>query len=113
MTGFTANALHELRLALVALQFLTRVPVPGWVGQGFQADWLNTCVRHFPLVGAGVGGFGAAVLWAALLWWPPAVAALLAVAATVWLTGAFHEDGLADTSMRWAGMCPATRRWPS
>jgi adenosylcobinamide-GDP ribazoletransferase len=29
--------------------------------------------------------------------WPPTVAATLAVAATVWLTAAFHEDGLADT----------------
>jgi adenosylcobinamide-GDP ribazoletransferase len=29
--------------------------------------------------------------------WPPAVAAGLSLVATVWLTGAFHEDGLADT----------------
>lgn len=106
MTGFIANVVHELRLALVAVQFLTRVPVPGWVGQGFQADWLNTCVRHFPLVGAAVGTFGAAVLWAALWWWPPAVAAVLAVAATVWLTGAFHEDGLADTFDALGGYVP-------
>jgi adenosylcobinamide-GDP ribazoletransferase len=106
MSSFTAQAFHELRLALVAVQFLTRVPVPGWVGQGFQADWLNTCVRHFPLVGAGVGAFGAAVLWAALLWWPPTVAAVLAVTATVWLTGAFHEDGLADTFDALGGYVP-------
>ncbi|MGB4060898.1 MAG: adenosylcobinamide-GDP ribazoletransferase, partial [Burkholderiaceae bacterium] len=106
MTGFIANVTHELRLALVAVQFLTRVPVPGWVGQGFQADWLNTCVRHFPLVGAGVGAFGAAVLWVVLGWWPPAVAAVLAVTATVWLTGAFHEDGLADTFDALGGCVP-------
>ena len=87
--------LHELRLALIALQFLTRVPVPGWVG--FEPAWLQACLRHFPLVGAGVGLVAAAVLWAALGWWPPLVAAALSVAATVWLTGAFHEDGLADT----------------
>lgn len=89
------QALHELRLAAVALQFLTRVPVPRWVG--FEPEWLNGCVRHFPLVGALVGAWGAAVLWAALWLWPPWVASVLSLAATVWLTGAFHEDGLADT----------------
>ncbi len=97
MNTLFAWVTHELRLALVAVQFLTRVPVPNWVSRGFQAEWLNICVRYFPLVGAAVGACGAAVLWAALAWWPPAVSALLAVAATVWLTGAFHEDGLADT----------------
>ena len=87
--------LHELRLAFIALQFLTRVPVPRWVG--FEPAWLTACLRHFPLVGAGVGLIAAAVLWSALWLWPPTVAAALSVVATVWLTGAFHEDGLADT----------------
>ncbi len=87
--------LHELRLVFIALQFLTRVPVPRWVG--FEPAWLTACLRHFPLVGAGVGLFAAAVLWGALWLWPPTVAAALSVVATVWVTGAFHEDGLADT----------------
>jgi adenosylcobinamide-GDP ribazoletransferase len=86
---------HELRLFFVALQFLTRVPVPAWVG--FQPAWLQACLRHFPLIGALVGAWAAAVLWVAAPWWPPAVAAVLSVIATLWLTGAFHEDGLADT----------------
>lgn len=104
-----SGLVHQLRLLLVALQFLTRIPVPGWACQGFQAAWLNTCVRYFPLVGALVGGVGAAVLWAALALWPPHVAALLAVAATVWLTGAFHEDGLADTLDALGGYVPRER----
>lgn len=86
---------HELRLFLVAVQFLTRVPAPRWVG--FEPAWLQTCLRHFPLVGACVGLWSAATLYAALYFWPPLVAAALSLAATVWLTGAFHEDGLADT----------------
>lgn len=86
---------HELRLFLVALQFLTRVPVPAWVG--WRDDWMQQSVRHFPTVGLVVGGFGAAVLWSAAHLWPAAVAVGLSMAATVWLTGAFHEDGLADT----------------
>jgi adenosylcobinamide-GDP ribazoletransferase len=87
--------IHELRLFFVALQFLTRVPVPRWVG--FDPAWLQACLRHFPAVGACIGAVAAAVLWAALQGWPPTVAAALSLAATVWLTGAFHEDGLADT----------------
>ena len=35
--------LHEIRLSLIALQFLTRVPVPAWVG--FQPAWLQECLR--------------------------------------------------------------------
>lgn len=86
---------HGLRLFLVALQFLTRVPVP--LGAAWQPEWLQQCARHFPGVGLLVGGFGALVLAAASALWPLPVAVLLSMAATVWLTGAFHEDGLADT----------------
>ena len=86
---------HELRLFLIALQFLTRVPVPAWVG--WKPEWLNDSARHFPAVGLVVGGFAALVLWAAAHAWSAPVAVLLSMAATVWLTGAFHEDGLADT----------------
>jgi adenosylcobinamide-GDP ribazoletransferase len=86
---------HELRLFLIALQFLTRVPVPQWVG--WTPQWMNDSARHFPGIGLLVGGVAALVLWAAALWWTALVAVLLSMAATVWLTGAFHEDGLADT----------------
>ncbi|MEZ5488381.1 MAG: adenosylcobinamide-GDP ribazoletransferase [Steroidobacteraceae bacterium] len=86
---------HELRLCGVALQFLTRLPVPAWVG--YEPMWLNRAVRYFPWVGALVGAAGAMVACAAQLIWSPLVAATLAVAATLWLTAAFHEDGLADT----------------
>jgi adenosylcobinamide-GDP ribazoletransferase len=86
---------QELRLFFIALQFLTRVPVPAWVG--FEPSWLQQCSRHFPLVGTLVGLFSAAVLAAALQLWPPMVAVLLAMAASIWLTGGFHEDGWADT----------------
>jgi adenosylcobinamide-GDP ribazoletransferase len=85
----------ELRLFFTALQFFTRVPVPAWVG--FEPAWLTRCVRYFPLVGGLVGLWGAVVLGVASLWWPPSVAVVLSMAATVWLTGAFHEDGWADT----------------
>ena len=87
--------LHEIRLFFTALQFLTRVPVPRWVG--FESAWLQQSVRYFPLVGLLVGCVGAAVMGLAQRIWPAPIAAGLSLAATVLLTGAFHEDGLADT----------------
>ncbi|HET8871240.1 MAG TPA: adenosylcobinamide-GDP ribazoletransferase [Aquabacterium sp.] len=95
MKRIIQGVLSELRLFFTALQFFTRVPVPAWVG--FEADWLHRCVRYFPIVGALVGLWGAGVLVCASLLWPPAVAVLLSMAATVWMTGGFHEDGWADT----------------
>lgn len=86
---------HELRLVLIALQFLTRVPVPAWVG--YRDQWLHQCARHFPLVGLFVGALAALVWHAASAWWPASIAVLLSMAAALVLTGAFHEDGLADT----------------
>ena len=47
--------------------------------------------------GALVGAFVAAVLWTTAQMLPMMVAAGLAIAAGAWLTGAFHEDGFADT----------------
>ncbi len=81
---------------LTAVQFMTRLPVPGWVGHG--PGQLERAARYFPLAGLLVGALGAAVLGTARVGLPPLVAAGLAVAAVAALTGALHEDGLADTA---------------
>ncbi len=85
----------QVRLLLTAVQFMTRLPVPGWVGHG--PGQLDRAARYFPAVGVLVGGVGAAVLTVARGGLPPLVAAGLAVGAMVVVTGALHEDGLADT----------------
>lgn len=92
-----------LRHYLLAVQFFTRIPVTGrlarWVG--FDAAMLQRSLAHLPGIGALVGA-AAALVFAALLWLLPAVAAapwvaaIFGTAAGVLLTGAFHEDGLAD-----------------
>lgn len=89
---------HQCRLIGVAVEFLTRLPVPTRrrPESDFNPQWLNDSVRYFPLIGALIGTVGALVWWGALQLWPPLIAALLAVATTAVLTGAFHEDGLAD-----------------
>lgn len=89
------NLAHEWRLFQVALQYFTRLPVPAMAD--FDPDWLNHSARYFPLVGWVVGAITALAFWLASGVWGGAVAAGLALAAGVLLTGAFHEDGLADT----------------
>ena len=86
---------RELEYFFGAVRFFTRLPVPGWVGHSAEA--LTSSARYFPAVGLLVGGIGALVYLGAALIWPKAVAVLLAMAATLYATGAFHEDGLADT----------------
>ncbi|MEW6346322.1 MAG: adenosylcobinamide-GDP ribazoletransferase [Pseudomonadota bacterium] len=88
------NPLMELRYFFTALGYFTRVPVPRWVG--YEPHYLNAAARYFPLVGVLVGGLAALVYLAALHVFPPGVAVLLSMAATLLVTGAFHEDGLAD-----------------
>lgn len=81
--------------AAAALVFLTRVPVP-WTIADFD-DRLPRAAPWFPVVGVLVGAVGALAWWAGQALWGPWPAAIAAVAATVLVTGAFHEDGLADT----------------
>lgn len=82
----------------VATMFLTRLPV-----RAPQAE-LADAVAAFPLVGVLVGASGAAAFWlAALAGLPPLAGALLALVTTVVLTGALHEDGLADSADGLAG----------
>lgn len=86
---------NEVAVFLLALQFLTRLPVP--TGRIFSEERLAAAPRYFPLIGALVGGVAAGVWWGAALVFPPLIAVLLSTGATLLLTGAFHEDGLADT----------------
>lgn len=93
-----------VRHFLLALQFFTRIPITGalarWVG--FSPAMLRESAGHFPGVGWVVGACGAAVFGLGLVLLTgeagALAAALLCVIATIWLTGAFHEDGLADVA---------------
>ena len=84
----------ELAYFFGAVRFFTRLPVPAWVGH--SADSLNASARYFPAVGLLVGGISALVYMLTVTLWPPLVAVLLAMAASLYVTGAFHEDGLSD-----------------
>ena len=85
---------RQFTLFLVAVQFMTRLPMPQL--DGFQPDWLGGSARYFPLAGVLVGLINICVWWLAGLVFPPAVAVGCMIAASLLLTGAFHEDGFAD-----------------
>lgn len=87
--------MQQIRLFFIALQFFTRLPIPAWVG--FEASWLQHASRYFPLVGGVVAAIAAGVYWLAAHVLPAPVAAVLSTAASIYITGAFHEDGFADT----------------
>ena len=86
---------YEARLILVAIQFLTRIPIPTF--RKYDPQWLHQSSRYFPAVGLLIGILCAGVLWLASLLFTPLVAAVISTAFGIKLTGAFHEDGLADS----------------
>ena len=91
----TMRVREELAVFLLAVQFLTRWPVRS---QGlFTEARLTAATRYYPLVGAMIGAFSGAVFWFAQLVFPASLAIVLATAASLLATGAFHEDGFADT----------------
>ena len=90
----TPIMLQELRLFLTAIQFFTRIPVPAWVGH--SAQQLEQAARYFPLVGICVGALSAVMLWLGAQVLPLSLAVGLSMAASILITGAFHEDGLSD-----------------
>ncbi|ANY61415.1 adenosylcobinamide-GDP ribazoletransferase [Comamonas aquatica] len=108
--------MQPLRHFLLALQFFSRIPVTGrlaaWVG--WSPALQRASAGHLPGVGWLVGLVAAAVVLAchyALATHPmlPWVAAVLSTAATLCVTGGFHEDGLADVADGLGGHLPAER----
>ncbi|MEQ1842581.1 MAG: adenosylcobinamide-GDP ribazoletransferase, partial [Verrucomicrobiales bacterium] len=89
---------------LLAISFLTRIPVPARIDGGSK---LSGSTAWFSWVGLLVGAIAALPF----LCLPPWYAALTSILLTVWVTGALHEDGLADTCDGvFGGRDPESRR---
>ena len=80
---------------LTALQFLTRLPLPR---VSYTPDSLANAVVWFPFVGLLIGAGAVGVHALAAKGLPSLLAALATLIYLVSVTGAFHEDGLADTA---------------
>jgi len=93
-------AISDTLAFFTAVQFLTRLPVPGAMSptmENHQAA-LRASILYFPLVGVLIGVFTTMTFCAANFLWSTLVASILAIAAEAFLTGAFHEDALADAT---------------
>lgn len=84
----------QLYIFLNAIMFYTRIPVPK--NLPYSDEMLNRSTRYFPFIGWIVGGIGAAVFYGLQYVFPPELAILLSMLVTIFVTGAFHEDGFAD-----------------
>jgi len=89
-----------MRGLLVAIGFLTRIPVPHAVFG--DADARARSLPWYPLVGVLIGALLYLLAWA-IHGWPPLLSAAVILAAWVALTGALHLDGLADSADAWVG----------
>lgn len=82
-----------------AASLLTRANV----GRRDELQTMAGAAPWFPVVGAAVGLAVAGVYAAARIAFPSLLASCIAVAFGIWITGAFHEDGLADTADGFGG----------
>ncbi|HEY1145048.1 MAG TPA: adenosylcobinamide-GDP ribazoletransferase [Allosphingosinicella sp.] len=81
-----------------AVAFLSRIPMPPWLFAGYDGK-LGRLVRVFPLAGLAIGALPALFFLIMLVFHADRLmTALVALAVQTVLTGALHEDGLADTA---------------
>lgn len=98
LDGEAKSVTAEIRAFFTVWTFITRLPGPTWVDH--HPGYLMRGMAYFPAAGALVGIFVGVFydLSHATLQLPAAVAAALSMASSFWVTGCFHEDGLADAS---------------
>ncbi len=84
----------EIKILITALMFYTRIPVPHI--PGYTDDLLNRATKYFPLTGFVIGGISAIVFWGFQFIIPAHLALIFSMIASIFATGAFHEDGFAD-----------------
>ena len=89
-----------MRGLLVAIGFLTRIPVPARVFDDASAR--SQSLAWYPLVGVLIGTLLCALVWA-LPDAKPLLVAAIVLLAWVAITGALHLDGLADSADAWIG----------
>jgi adenosylcobinamide-GDP ribazoletransferase len=95
---------------ILALGFMSRVPLPGATFAANPDAKLAESADVFPVVGVVVAIPAALVFFLASLIWPPAISAALALVVLTAITGALHEDGLADCADAFFGAPIIERR---
>ena len=94
MKSLPSQFYQQLNLFYLALSFFTRIPVPQSIQ--YSPELLSQSNRYFSLVGLLLGAILALFYYVATQFFGIEVAILLIMTLSLLLTGAFHEDGLAD-----------------
>lgn len=90
----------------LAVGFLTRLRLPP---VDYSDAAMARAIRWYPAIGLAIGTILALLFWGLSMLFPQPVAALLAIAAGMLLTGALHEDGLADLADGLGGQADKSR----
>jgi len=85
----------ELTYFFSALMFYTRLPVPSNAPHSSGA--LSSSRKYLPLIGIIVGAIAVATFLISQLYLSMPISIALSMVATILATGAFHEDGFADS----------------
>ena len=85
---------HQATLFFTALQFYTRIPAPKWVV--YQPENLSLATKYLPVVGWIVGSISGLIWIAGAYLTDMHIGLLFSMIASIFTTGAFHEDGFAD-----------------
>jgi len=85
----------EIKIFFTTLMFFTKIPCSKWVDR--SPEYLNKSLRYLSLVGIIVGAIGGIVYLLSSFIFTHAIAILLSMISTIYITGGFHEDGIADT----------------
>ena len=91
----TTAAAREWQAFWLAVGFLTRIPM--LVSIDYSQKLMNQCSVYFPLVGLLLGALYVGLFALLALFCSPLVSILLVLCFHLFITGAFHEDGLADS----------------
>jgi adenosylcobinamide-GDP ribazoletransferase len=85
---------EEIKIFFTALMFYTRIPCPKNIDH--SPEYINKATRYFPLIGWIVGAISFLTFLLSTFPFDTNIAVLLSLISGILITGAFHEDGLAD-----------------
>lgn len=95
MTHNGSVLIREWQAFWLATGFLSRIPM--LVPIHYSQKLMNQCSMYFPLVGLLLGAIYAGLFAVLSLAWNPMICVFLVLCFHLFITGAFHEDGLADS----------------
>jgi adenosylcobinamide-GDP ribazoletransferase len=85
---------EEIKIFFTGLMFYTRIPCPPIIDH--SPEYINKATKYFPLIGWIVGAISYGTFYLSNLFFDVNIAVIFSLIAGVLVTGAFHEDGLAD-----------------